>query len=244
MPGLMLPGLRDEVWRANRAIVEAGLVMLSFGNASGVDREEGVLVIKPSGVAYDALRPEDLVVVSLADGSVVEGGLRPSSDTPTHRLLYRRFASIGGVVHTHSTAAVSWAQARRPIPALGTTHADHFHGPVPLGRPLTQAEVEGAYEHETGMVIAATIEGLGLDPLEMPAVLVAGHGPFTWGVDAGKAAENAVALEAVAAMAAGTLALNPGAEAVDRFLLDRHYHRKHGPGAYYGQGDDRAGKPG
>ena len=241
MPSLMLPELREQVWRANQAIVRAGLVTLSFGNASGVDREAGVLVIKPSGVPYDALRPEHLVVVSLADGSVVEGRLRPSSDTPTHLLLYQRFASIGGVVHTHSTAAVSWAQAKRPIPALGTTHADHFHGPVPLGRPLTRDEVEGAYEHETGMVIAATLEGLGLDPLEMPAILVASHGPFTWGADAGQAAENAVALEVVAAMAAGTLALDPDARPVDQFLLDRHYNRKHGPGAYYGQGGDHTG---
>jgi len=242
MPGaLMLPELREQVWRANQAIVRAGLVTLSFGNASGVDRDEGVLLIKPSGVPYDALRPEDLVAVSLADGSIVEGNLRPSSDTPTHLLLYQRFASIGGVVHTHSTAAVSWAQAKRPIPALGTTHADHFHGPVPLGRPLTRDEVEGAYEHETGMVIAATLEGLGLDPLEMPAILVASHGPFTWGADAGQAAENAVALEVVAAMAAGTLALDPDARPVDQFLLDRHYNRKHGPGAYYGQGGDHTG---
>jgi L-ribulose-5-phosphate 4-epimerase len=241
MSSLMLPELREQVWRANQAIVRAGLVTLSFGNASGVDREAGVLLIKPSGVPYDVLRPEDLVAVSLADGSVVEGALRPSSDTPTHLLLYQRFASIGGVVHTHSSAAVSWAQAKRSIPPLGTTHADHFHGPVPLGRPLTLPEVDGAYEHETGMVIAATIEGLGLDPLEMPAVLVASHGPFTWGRDAGSAAEHAVALETVAAMAAGTLALNPEAEPVDRFLLDRHYHRKHGPGAYYGQGGDHTG---
>jgi L-ribulose-5-phosphate 4-epimerase len=235
----MLPDLREQVWLANQAIARAGLVTLSFGNASGVDREAGVLLIKPSGVACDALRPEDLVAVSLTDGSVVDGDLRPSSDTPTHLVLYQRFASIGGVVHTHSTAAVSWAQAKRSIPALGTTHADHFHGSVPLARPLTRDEVEGAYERETGMVIAATLVGLGLDPLEMPAVLVASHGPFTWGADAGKAADNAVALEAVAAMAAGTLALNPAAEPVDQFLLDRHYDRKHGPDAYYGQpGDD------
>jgi L-ribulose-5-phosphate 4-epimerase len=242
MPELMLPELREQVWQANQAIVRAGLVTLSFGNASGVDRDAGVLVIKPSGVAYDALRPEDLVVVSLADGSVVEGALRPSSDTPTHLLLYQRFTSIGGVVHTHSTAAVAWAQAKRPIPALGTTHADHFHGPVPIGRPLTRAEVEGEYERETGAVIADTLEGLGLDPLEMPAVLVASHGPFTWGADAGRAAENAVALEAVAAMAAATLALDPTAGPVDQFLLDRHHRRKHGPGAYYGQGGERTGK--
>ncbi len=241
MPGPMLPGLREQVWLANQAIVRAGLVTLSFGNASGVSREAGVLLIKPSGVPYDALRPEDLVAVSLADGSVVEGDLRPSSDTPTHLLLYQRFASIGGVVHTHSPAAVGWAQAKRPIPPLGTTHADHFHGPVPLGRPLTREEVEGDYEHHTGVVIAATIEGLGLDPLEMPAVLVASHGPFTWGLDAEHAAENAVALEAVAATAASTLALNPSAEPVARYLLDRHYHRKHGPGAYYGQTGDHAG---
>jgi L-ribulose-5-phosphate 4-epimerase len=241
MPGLMLPLLREQVWRANQAIVRAGLVTLSFGNASGVDRDTGVLLIKPSGVPYDLLRPEDLVAVSLADGSVVEGSLRPSSDTPTHLLLYQRFASVGGVVHTHSTAAVSWAQAKRSIPPLGTTHADHFHGPVPLARPLTRDEVEGAYEHETGAVIVATFEGLGLDPLEMPAVLVASHGPFTWGADAVDAAENAVALEAVAAMAAATLALDPETEPVDRFLMDRHHARKHGPGAYYGQGADRPG---
>jgi L-ribulose-5-phosphate 4-epimerase len=231
----MLPDLREQVWRANQAIVRAGLVTLSFGNASGVDHEAGVMVIKPSGVPYDTLRPEDMVAVSLADGSIVEGEFRPSSDTPTHLLLYRRFGSIGGVVHTHSAAAVAWAQAGRAIPALGTTHADHFHGPVPATRPLTREEVEGAYEHETGMVIAATVEALGLDPVEMPAILVASHGPFTWGVDAEHAAENAIALEAVAAMAAATLALNPGVHPVGRYLLDRHYNRKHGPGAYYGQ---------
>jgi L-ribulose-5-phosphate 4-epimerase len=232
---LSLPQLREQVWRANLALVSAGLVTLSFGNASGVDRDTGVFVIKPSGVPYDELRPEDLVVVSLADGRVVEGDLRPSSDTPTHLVLYRRFPTVGGVVHTHSTKAAAWAQAQRSIPAFGTTHADHFHGPVPVTRPLSRTEVEGAYEHETGIVIAATIEGLRLDPLEMPAILVASHGPFTWGVDVANAVENAVALEAVAAMAETTLALNPGAEPAPQYLLDRHYHRKHGPGAYYGQ---------
>jgi len=231
----MLPELREQVWRANQALVKAGLVTLSFGNASGADRQAGVFLIKPSGVPYERLRPQDLVAVSLAEGSVVEGELRPSSDTPTHLLLYRRFPSIGGVVHTHSTAAVSWAQAGMAIPALGTTHADHFHGPVPVTRPLTREEIEGDYERETGEVIAATLESLGLDPLEMPAVLVASHGPFAWGRDAEDAAENAIALEAVAAMAAGTIALKPAVEPVERYLLDRHYNRKHGPGAYYGQ---------
>ena len=235
MSSPMLPELREQVWRANQALFRAGLVTLSFGNASGVDRSTGIFLIKPSGVPYERLRPEDLVAVSLDDGSVVEGELRPSSDTPTHLLLYQRFASIGGVVHTHSTAAVGWAQAGRSIPALGTTHADHFHGPVPVTRPLMREEVEGDYEHETGEVIAATIEGLGLDPLEMPAILVASHGPFTWGADAEDAADNAIALEAVAAMARATLALNPGVEPVPQYLLDRHYGRKHGPGASYGQ---------
>lgn len=231
----MLTELREQVWLANQAIVRAGLVTLSFGNASGVDRAAGVLLIKPSGVPYEQLRPADLVAVSLEDGAVVGGELRPSSDTPTHLLLYRRFPAIGGVVHTHSTAAVAWAQAGRSIPALGTTHADHFHGPVPVTRPLTREEVEGEYERETGEVIASTIERLGLDPLEMPAILVASHGPFTWGLDAEDAAENAIGLEVVAAMAAGTLALNPGVEPVGQYLLDRHYKRKHGPNAYYGQ---------
>jgi len=235
MSSLMLPELREQVWRANQALFRAGLVTLSFGNASGIDRATEVFLIKPSGVPYERLRPEGLVAVSLDDGSVVEGDLRPSSDTPIHLLLYQRFGSIGGVVHTHSTAAVGWAQAGRSIPALGTTHADHFHGPVPVTRPLTRGEVEGDYEHETGEVIAATIESLGLDPLEMPAILVASHGPFTWGADAEDAADNAIALEAVAAMARATLALNPGVEPVPQYLLDRHYGRKHGPGAYYGQ---------
>jgi len=235
VPTPPLSELREQVWRANQGLVRAGLVTLSFGNASGVHRSAGVLLIKPSGVPYDQLSPADLVAVSLADGSVVEGDLRPSSDTPTHLLLYRRFASIGGVVHTHSTAASSWAQAGRPIPPLGTTHADHFHGPVPVTRPLTAAEVEGDYERETGEVIAATLEQLGLDPLEMPAVLVAGHGPFTWGHDAEDAVANAVALEAVANMARQTFALNPDARPIPEYLGEKHYRRKHGPNAYYGQ---------
>jgi L-ribulose-5-phosphate 4-epimerase len=235
MPPPSLPDLRDLVWRANQALVRTGLVTLSFGNASGVDRDAGVLIIKPSGVPYDELRPEHLVVVSLEDGRVVEGDLRPSSDTPTHLLLYRRFPEIGGVVHTHSTAATAWAQAGRPIPPLGTTHADHFHGPVPVTRQLTPTEVAGEYEAETGAVIVETLARLGLTAAEMPAVLVASHGPFTWGRDAQDAADNATALEAVAAMATQTLALDPEVGPMADYLLERHFRRKHGPDAYYGQ---------
>jgi L-ribulose-5-phosphate 4-epimerase len=232
---LMLPDLREQVWRANLGLVKAGLVTLSFGNASGVDREAGVLVIKPSGVPYDELRPEQLVVVSLEDGRVVDGDLRPSSDTPTHLLLYQRFPDVGGVVHTHSTAATAWAQAARAIPALGTTHADHFHGAVPVTRPLSEGEVGGAYEHETGEVIVETLKKLGLSAAEMPAALVASHGPFTWGHDADDAVANATALEAVANMARQTFFLNPNAEKIPSYLAEKHYLRKHGPNAYYGQ---------
>jgi L-ribulose-5-phosphate 4-epimerase len=232
---LMLPDLRDSVWRANLALVRSGLVTLSFGNASGVDRAEGVMVIKPSGVPYDELRPEQLVVVSLDTGAVVEGALRPSSDTPTHLRLYRAFAEIGGVVHTHSTSASSWAQAGRSIPPLGTTHADHFHGSVPVTRQMTESEVDGEYEAETGAVIIETLTRLGLSPVEMPAALVASHGPFTWGRDAKEAAENATALEAVATMAIQTFALDPLAAPMSDYLMERHFRRKHGPSAYYGQ---------
>jgi L-ribulose-5-phosphate 4-epimerase len=210
-------------------------VTLSFGNASGVDRKAGVLVIKPSGVPYDDLRPEHLVVVSLEDGRVVEGDLRPSSDTPTHLILYQRYPEIGGVVHTHSTAATAWAQAGRSIPPLGTTHADHFHGPVPVTRQMRENEVAGAYERETGVVIVETLERLGLSAAEMPAALVASHGPFTWGRDAENAVANATALEAVAAMATQTFALNPDVQPIAQYLVERHFRRKHGPGAYYGQ---------
>lgn len=232
----MLPDLRETVWRANLALVQAGLVTLSFGNASGVDREAGVIVIKPSGVAYDALRPEQLVVVSLDSGEVVEGDMRPSSDTPTHLRLYRAFPEIGGVVHTHSSSATAWAQAGRSIPALGTTHADHFHGAVPVTRQLTESEVAGEYEAETGAVIVETLERLGLSAREMPAALVASHGPFTWGRDAQEAADNATALEAVATMAIRTFAIDPQVKPMPQYLLERHFRRKHGPNAYYGQG--------
>ena len=235
MSPLSFPALREQVWRANQDLVRAGLVTLSFGNASGVDRQAGVLVIKPSGVPYDELRPEHLVAVSLEDGRVVEGDLRPSSDTPTHLILYQRYPEIGGVVHTHSTAATAWAQAGRSIPPLGTTHADHFHGAVPVTRPMEEVEVAGAYEHETGLVIIETLERLGLSAAEMPAALVASHGPFTWGRDAADAAANATALEAVAAMATQTFALNPDVQPISPYLAERHFQRKHGPTAYYGQ---------
>ena len=230
-----LADLRVAVWEANLAIVRAGLVTLAFGNASGVDREAGIMLIKPSGVPYDTLRPEDMVAIALDDGRVVAGDLRPSSDTPTHLALYRSFPDIGGVVHTHSIEAVAWAQAGRPIPPLGTTHADHFHGPVPVTRAMTETEVVGAYEAETGAVIVETLRGLGLVPDEMPAALVASHGPFTWGPDPAAATANAIALEAVAAMASRTVALDPTVRPMARYLLERHFRRKHGPAAYYGQ---------
>ena len=232
---MSLSELREQVCEANLELVRAGLVTLSFGNASGVDRETGAVVIKPSGVAYARLRPADMVVVDLADGTVREGGYRPSSDTPTHLALYRRFPAIGGVVHTHSSFASAWAQAGRAIPCLGTTHADHFHGSVPVTRALTADEIGGDYERETGSVIVEALDGLGLDPLEMPAVLVLSHGPFTWGTDPAGAVANAIALEAVAAMAHRTVTLEAAVMPIAAPLRERHFGRKHGPSAYYGQ---------
>lgn len=227
--------LRARVLEANRAIVRADLVVLSFGNASGLDRAAGVMLIKPSGVPYDQMTADDLVAVSVADGRIVEGQHRPSSDTPTHLVLYRRFDGIGGIVHTHSRWATSWAQAGLPIPPYGTTHADHFRGPVPVTRALTPAEIEGAYEEATGDVIVETFDSAGLSPVALPGVLVASHGPFTWGADPAAAVDNAVALELVAQMAVVTNQLRPGAPPVGEALLERHYLRKHGPAAYYGQ---------
>ena len=227
--------LRERVLDANLAIVDAGLVTLTFGNASGVDRSAGVMAIKPSGVSYDELQPDSIVVVDLESGEVLDAAFRPSSDTPTHLTLYRRFETIGGVVHTHSSSATAWAQAGRELPCFGTTHADHFHGSVPVTRDLTAEEIGADYEARTGDVIVETIEGLGLDPLEMPAVLVRSHGPFAWGRDESEAVENAIALEAVASMAATSLALAPELRPVAPELLERHFRRKHGAGAYYGQ---------
>ena len=230
----MLEKLKQEVLTANLQLPEHGLVTFTWGNVSGIDREKGLVVIKPSGVAYAELKLEDMVVVDL-DGNIVEGDLRPSSDTATHLALYKAFSEIGGVVHTHSPWATTWAQASQPIPALGTTHADYFYGEIPVTRPLLQKEVEGAYEMETGNIIIDTFKSLDLDPISMPGVLVSGHAPFCWGKSAEEAVHNAVVLEEVAKMAFHTFQLNQQANAIDQFLLDKHYFRKHGSKAYYGQ---------
>lgn len=227
----MLAELKRAVYLANMQLVYHDLVIFTWGNVSGIDREKGLLVIKPSGVEYDALTADDMVVTDL-EGRVVEGNLKPSSDTPTHIELYKAFPAIGGIVHTHSPWATAWAQAGRPIPALGTTHADYFYGDVPCTRPLTKEEVESAYEVETGKVIVETFRNL--DPLAVPGVIVANHAPFTWGGNPAKAVHNARVLEEVAKMAFHTLQLNPQAS-LDSFLLDKHYMRKHGKDAYYGQ---------
>ena len=227
-----LTALKNDVFRRNLELVEHGLVVLTWGNVSGIDREAGLVAIKPSGVPYAGMTAEDIVVVDL-EGHAVEGRLRPSSDLPTHLALYRAFPSVGGIVHTHSPKAVAWAQARRGIPAFGTTHADHFHGAVPCTRELTPAEVADDYELNTGRVIEERFHDL--DAEAFPGVLVSGHGPFTWGGTPRKAVENAVALEQIAAMALDTLRLDPDAEPAPSYVLDKHYFRKHGPGAYYGQ---------
>lgn len=227
----MLEDLKRQTLEANLELVERGLVLYTFGNASGIDRAQNLVVIKPSGVDYKHLKPEHMVVTDL-DGNMVEGDLRPSSDLKTHLALYKAFPSIGAVVHTHSEHATSWAQAGREIPALGTTHADYFHGPVPCTRELTDAEIEGDYVLNTGVAIIERFEGI--DPLAIPAVLVAGHAPFVWGKNPHEAAHNAVVLEAVAKMAFMTVLLNSQC-GVSSALLDRHYFRKHGAKATYGQ---------
>lgn len=230
MPGCAQ--LRDEVCAANLELVARGLVTYTWGNVSGIDRECGVVAIKPSGVAYDDLTPDKIVLLSL-DGTVVDGDLRPSSDTPTHLELYRAFGRIGAVAHTHSPWATSFAQARRPIPCLGTTHADHFYGTVPVTRDMTPEEVADAYEANTGKVIVETFAPI--RPESVPAVLVASHGPFTWGSSAAAAVENSVVLECVARMACQTVSLAPDVGPVGQHLLDKHFLRKHGASAYYGQ---------
>ncbi len=228
---MLLPTLREQVLEANLELSRRGLALFTFGNASGIDRASGLVAIKPSGVPYDRMRPEDLPLVDL-QGKTVEGTLRPSSDLDTHLALYRASEHIGGVVHTHSRAAASWAQARRPIPCYGTTHADYFRGEIPVTRELTDDEVREE-EAATGSAILLALAGR--DPLEMPAALVAGHAPFTWGRDAAEAAHHAVLLEEVAALALATVSVNPNAVPISRALMDRHFLRKHGPGAFYGQ---------
>lgn len=228
----MLESLREEVLDANLELVRRGLVLYTFGNASGIDRASGLVAIKPSGVPYEKMTPQDLVIVSL-DGRIVEGKLKPSSDLDTHLALYRAFPSIGGVVHTHSRHATAWAQAQREIPCFGTTHADYFFGPIPVTRPLTPEEVRGDYEAETGTVIVQRFADR--DPLEVPGVLVAGHAPFCWGKNAAEAAHNAVVLEEIAALALETISIQPQAAPLAAHVLEKHFRRKHGPSATYGQ---------
>ncbi|MDC3416879.1 L-ribulose-5-phosphate 4-epimerase [Aquibacillus salsiterrae] len=228
----MLEKLKQQVLEANLALPKHGLVTFTWGNVSGFDKESGLVVIKPSGVPYDQLKVEDLVVLDL-DGNIVEGKLKPSSDTPTHLVLYKKFTGIGGIVHTHSPWATSWAQAGKPIPALGTTQADYFYGTVPCTRKMTAEEIQGQYELETGNVIVETFNNV--NPLEIPSVLVHSHAPFNWGKDANEAVHNAVVLEECAKMALHTYQLNPDVPPMDQELLDKHYLRKHGANAYYGQ---------
>lgn len=234
-------GLREESYRANLALVEAGLVMGTFGNVSVADRAAGVLCIKPSGVPYDRLSPDDMVTVSIDTGEVVDGELRPSSDTPTHVELYRAFP-CGGIAHTHSAYATAFAQGRRSIPCMGTTHADYFRGDVPATRPLTERETGDDYERNTGLVIVETFRALGLSAEEVPAVLVANHGPFAWGPDGRSAVENAAVLEYLARVEHVRLTVAPEAPRPDQFLIDRHYCRKHGSGSYYGQPAEESGQ--
>ena len=228
----MLNRLKQIVYEANMDLPKYGLVTFTWGNVSQRDPESGYFVIKPSGVAYNALKPQDMVVMDL-QGNVVEGSYRPSSDTATHLELYRAFPTIGGIVHTHSPWATSWAQAGRSIPCYGTTHADYFYGEIPCARPLTAQEIDTAYEKNTGLVIIEALQGK--DPMAVPSILCQNHGPFSWGKDAAEAVHNAVVLEVVAKMAANSERLNPQVSPAPQYLQDKHYFRKHGPNAYYGQ---------
>jgi L-ribulose-5-phosphate 4-epimerase len=231
----MLEKLKDQVCQANLELVRKGLVVETWGNASGIDRERGLVVIKPSGVPYGGMKPRHMVVVSLKTGKVVDGNLKPSSDTRTHLVLYRAFPGIGGLVHTHSLFATAWAQAQRGLPSYGTTQADYWYGDVPCTRLLTPSEIKKDYEANTGEVIVETFRKLKLDPLQHPAALVASHGPFTWGKDVADAVHNAGVLEFVARLASETLRINPQLKQMQPVLLDKHFLRKHGAGAYYGQ---------
>lgn len=230
----MLEELKEKVCKANLDLVRHGLVIFTWGNVSGIDREHGLVVIKPSGVSYDDMRPADMVVVDLASGRVVEGDLRPSSDTPTHLAIYRAWPEVGGVVHTHSTYATAWAQAGLDIPSIGTTHADYFHDAVPCTADMTEAEVKGDYELETGNVIVRRFADAGINPMHTPGVLVKNHGPFAWGTSPADAVHNAVVLEQVARMAYIAETLNPSLT-MNPLLIEKHFSRKHGPNAYYGQ---------
>ena len=229
----MLEQLKEQVFQANLLLPRHGLVVLTWGNVSGIDREQGLMVIKPSGVSYDVMKAEDMVVVETETGKTVEGSLKPSSDTSTHLELYKAFSNIGGIVHTHSRWATIFAQAGRSIMALGTTHADYFYGEIPCTRKMTNHEIDGEYEKETGLVIRETFQGK--DPDAIPAVLVHSHGPFTWGIDPMDAVHNAVVLEEVAFMNFHAVGLEPGIPPMQQELLDKHYLRKHGANAYYGQ---------
>ena len=228
----MFEQLKESVCRANIELQTQKLVIFTWGNVSGIHRDANVVAIKPSGISYDRLTPDEIVLLDL-DGNVLEGNLNPSSDTPTHLELYRNFEALGGICHTHSQNATMWAQACRPIPCFGTTHADHFYGEVPVTEVMTSEEIQGDYELNTGKVIVKRFSGM--DPMEMPAVLVANHGPFTWSATPQKAIENAAVLEQVAAMALGAITLNENLIEISRVLLDKHYLRKHGKNAYYGQ---------
>lgn len=228
----MLEELKYKVWLANRQLPKHGLVTFTWGNVSGIDRAQGLFVIKPSGVEYDELRPEQMVVVDL-NGNKIEGELNPSSDTPTHAVLYNAFPAIGGIVHTHSSWATSFAQACKPIPAFGTTHADYFYGEIPATRLMTKEEIESDYEKNTGLVISETFKNR--DPNAVPGVLVSNHGPFAWGSNPSNAVHNAVVMEEVAKMAYRAMVLTPGLAPISQTILDKHYLRKHGANAYYGQ---------
>ncbi len=230
----MLEHLKEQVYKANMALVEHGLVIFTWGNVSGIDREKGLVVIKPSGVSYDVMKADDMVVVDLATGAVVEGDLRPSSDTPTHLAIYRAWPEVGGVVHTHSTYATAWAQAGIDLPNIGTTHADYFHNAIPCTPDMTESEVKGDYELETGNVIVNTFNGGGINPMHTPGVLVKNHGPFAWGKTPDEAVHNAVVMEQVAKMAFVAYQVNPHLT-MNPLLVEKHFNRKHGPNAYYGQ---------
>lgn len=230
----MLEELKQLVYEANMELPKRKLITYTWGNVSAIDRETGYFVIKPSGVDYDVMKPEDMVVMDL-EGNRIEGRYKPSSDTPTHLELYKKYLEIGGIVHTHSPEATSWAQAGRSIPLYGTTHADYFYGPIPCARSLTPEEIGGEYEKNTGLVIIETFEKLGLNPMYTPGVLCANHGPFTWGKDAAEAVHNAVVLEEVAKMAMRTELINPRVNTAPDSIRDKHFFRKHGANAYYGQ---------